>query len=240
MTGQPDFWAVIPAGGIGRRMGKGRPKQYLELLDRTVLEHSLLPFCEHTLIKGIAVVVADSDEFWPNLELSGHPRVVTASAGSERCHSVLNGLRRIGEVAADDDWVLVHDAARPCVTAADIDLLISGLRDHPAGGILALPVSDTVKQAGQDLEIRTTLDRERLWRALTPQMFRLGLLRDSITAAGADNLLVTDEAQALEHRGYRPGIVPGGPHNIKVSLPEDLALAEFYLKRYLNSGRGQN
>ena len=215
-------------------MGTGKPKQYLELVGRTVLEHSLLPFCEHTLIKGIAVVVADNDEFWPTLELSGHPRVVTASAGSERCHSVLNGLRRIGGVAADDDWVLVHDAARPCVTAADIDLLISGLRNHPVGGILALPVSDTVKQAGDAHEILTTLDRERLWRALTPQMFHLGLLRDSIAAASADNLLVTDEAQALEHRGYRPGIVPGGPHNIKVSLPEDLALAEFYLTQQAN------
>ncbi|MCY4364161.1 MAG: 2-C-methyl-D-erythritol 4-phosphate cytidylyltransferase [Gammaproteobacteria bacterium] len=240
MTGSPDFWAVIPAGGVGRRMGADRPKQYLELLDRTVLEHSLLPFCKHPLIKGIAVVVADNDEYWPALALSGHDGIVTASAGSERCHSVLNGLRRIGEIAADDDWVLVHDAARPCVTAADIDLLIAGLRDHSAGGILALPVSDTVKQAGQDHAIEATLDRQRLWRALTPQMFRLGLLRDSIAAAIADNLLVTDEAQALERRGYRPGIVQGGPHNIKVSRTEDLALAEFYLKRYLNSGRGQN
>ena len=229
MTGPPDFWAVIPAGGIGRRVGAARPKQYLKLLNRTVLEHSVLPFCEHPLIRGIAVVIADNDEFWPTLELSGHPRVVTASGGVERCHSVLNGLRRIGEIADDNDWALVHDAARPCVTAADIDLLISRLRDHPVGGILALPVSDTVKQAGDDHEIRTTLDRERLWRALTPQMFRLGLLRDSIAAAAGDNLLVTDEAQALERRSYRPGIVQGGPHNIKVSLQEDLALAEFYL-----------
>ena len=216
-------------------MGAGRPKQYLELLNRTVLEHSLLPFCEHAQIKGIAVAVADDDAYWPAVALSGHARVVRASAGTERCHSVLNGLKRIGEVAADDDWVLVHDAARPCVTAADIDRLIGGLRDHPVGGILALPVSDTVKQAGQDHEIQATLNRERLWRALTPQMFRLGLLRDSIAAAMGDNLLVTDEAQALEYRGYRPGIVQGGPHNIKVSLPEDLPLAEFYLKRYLGS-----
>ncbi len=229
MTRQPDFWAVIPAGGIGRRMGAGKPKQYLKLLNRTVLEHSLQPFCEHPQIKGIAVVVADDDEHWPTLALSGHARVVTASAGRERCHSVLNGLKRIAEFAGDDDWVLVHDAARPCVTAADIDRLIAGLRDHPVGGILALPVSDTVKQAGPDHDIQATLERERLWRALTPQMFRLGLLRDSIAAAIDDNVLVTDEAQALEHRGYRPGIVRGGPHNIKVSMAEDLALAEFYL-----------
>ena len=231
MTGESSFWAVIPAGGSGRRMAADKPKQYLKLLKRTVLEHSLLPFCEHPLIRGIAVVVADDDEYWPTLAVSGHARIVTASGGRERCHSVLNGLRRIRELADDNDWVLVHDAARPCVTTADIDRLIAGLRDHPVGGILALPVRDTVKQAGQDLEIQATLDREQLWRALTPQMFRLGLLQEAIALAVADNLLVTDEAQALEHRGYRPGIVQGGPHNIKVSLAEDLALAEFYLTK---------
>ena len=235
MTGESKFWAVIPAGGIGRRMAADRPKQYLKLLKRTVLEHSLLPFCEHPLIRGIAVVIADDDEYWPNLALSGHARIVTASGGRERCHSVLNGLKRIREFADDHDWVLVHDAARPCVTATDIDRLIAGLRDHPIGGIMAVPVTDTVKEAGQDHEIQVTLDRERLWRALTPQMFRLGLLQEAIALAVADNLLVTDEAQALEYRGYRPGIVQGGPHNIKVSLTEDLALAEFYLKRYLGS-----
>ena len=234
MTGAPDYWAVIPAGGIGRRMDADKPKQYLKLLNRTVLEHSLLPFCEHSLIKGIAVAVADDDDHWPALALSGNARVVRASAGKERCHSVLNGLICIAEHAADDDWVLVHDAARPCVTAADIDRLIAGLREHPVGGILALPVSDTVKQAGEGHEIQGTLDRARLWRALTPQMFRLGLLRESIAAAVDDNLLVTDEAQALEHKGYRPAIVEGGPHNIKVSLPEDLALAEFYLAQDVN------
>jgi len=236
MTGEPNFWAVIPAGGSGQRMAADRPKQYLKLLQRTILEHSLLPFCEHPLVRGIAVAVADDDEYWPTLALSGHTRIITASGGVERCHSVLNGLRRIGEFAGDNDWVLVHDAARPCVTAADIDRLIAGLRSHPVGGILALPVRDTVKQAGEDHEIQATLERERLWRALTPQMFRLGLLREAIALAVADNLLVTDEAQALEYRGYRPGIVQGGPHNIKVSLTEDLALAEFYLKRYLGSG----
>ena len=231
MTAQPDYWAVIPAGGIGRRMGAGRPKQYLKLLDRTVLEHSMLPFCEHPLIKGVIVVVADNDEHWHSLALSGHSRVARASGGRERCHSVLNGLDRLAEFAGEADWVLVHDAARPCVTAADIDRLIDGLKEHPVGGILALPVRDTVKQAGRQNEVEATLDRDRLWRALTPQMFRLGLLRDSIAAATGDNLLVTDEAQALESRGYRPGIVQGGPHNIKVSLDEDRALAEFYLKR---------
>ena len=231
MTGGPDFWTVIPAAGIGRRMGADRPKQYLKLLDRTVIEHSLLPFCEHPLVKGIAVVVADEDQRWATLALSGHARIVRASGGSERCHSVLNGLNRLAEFADDADWVLVHDAARPCVTTVDIDRLIAGLREHPVGGILALPVTDTVKQAGAEHEIEQTLARERLWRALTPQMFRFGLLREAIAAAAGDGSLVTDEAQALERRGYRPAIVQGGSHNIKVSLAEDLALAEFYLKQ---------
>ena len=238
MTGQPDFWAVIPAGGVGRRMGADRPKQYLKLLDRTVLEHSMRPFCEHPLIKGIVVVVADGDEFWPALTPARHPRVVTAPGGHERCHSVLNGLNSLAGLADGSDWVLVHDAARPCVTTTDIDSLIEGLRDHPVGGILAQPVRDTVKQAGQQYEIETTLERERLWRALTPQMFRLGLLREAIAATAGDGVLVTDEAQALERRGCRPGIVQGGSHNIKVSSPEDLALAEFYLRRNMKRSFG--
>ena len=233
MTGRPnpDYWAVIPAGGIGRRVGADRPKQYLKLLGRTVIEHSLQPFCDHPLIKGIVVVVADGDEFWPNLAPARHPRVLTAPGGKERCHSVLNGLNRVAECALDTDWVLVHDAARPCITKTDIDSLIDGLEDHPVGGILALPVRDTVKQTGRQHDIEATLDRERLWRALTPQMFRLGMLREAIAAAAAEQVLVTDEAQALERRGCRPGIVQGGSHNIKVSLMEDLALAEFYLKK---------
>ena len=235
MTGQPDFWAVIPAGGSGRRMGADKPKQYLRLLDRTVIEHSLLPFCEHPRVKGIAVVVADEDQRWATLALSDHARILRASGGRERCHSVLNGLERLAQFAADDDWALVHDAARPCVTTADIDRLIAGVGEHPVGGILALPVADTVKQAGAGREIELTLERERLWRALTPQMFRFGLLREALGAAVAADLPVTDEAQALERNGRRPGIVQGGAHNIKVSVAEDLALAEFYLKRYRGS-----
>ena len=230
MNRQLNFWAVIPAAGIGRRMGAEKPKQYLRILNRTILEHSLRPFCEHPLIKGVAVVVAENDDHWQTLAVSGHAKVTRAPGGRERCHSVLNGLDRIAEFAGDDDWVLVHDAARPCVTVADIDRLIAGVRDHPVGGILAIPVGDTVKQVGQDHEIQATINRERLWRALTPQMFRLDLLKESIASATGDNLFVTDEAQAMENRGYKPGIVQGGSHNIKVSQAEDLALAEFYLK----------
>ena len=223
----------MPAGGVGRRMGASKPKQYLELLHRPVIEHSLLPFCAHPSIRGVVVVVAADDAYWPTLAVSEHPRIVTAAGGKERCHSVLNGLNHLAERAAAGDWVLVHDAARPCVTPADIDALMDGVGAHEVGGILALPLRDTVKQAGPDRAIESTLERDRLWRALTPQMFRLGLLREALTAALADKLLVTDEAQALEQRDYSPLLVPGGAHNIKVSTPEDLALAEFYLRAAL-------
>lgn len=233
MSVAPDCWAVMPAGGVGRRMGASKPKQYLELLGRPVIEHSLLPFCEHPRIQCVVVVVAADDARWPTLAGSDQPRIVTAAGGKERCHSVLNGLNRLAADAAADDWVLVHDAARPCVTLADIDALMAGVGAHEVGGILALPLRDTVKQAGPERAIESTLARERLWRALTPQMFRLGLLREALSAALADKLLVTDEAQALEQRGYHPLLVPGGAHNIKVSTPEDLALAEFYLRTAL-------
>ncbi len=228
---RPKFWAVLPAAGIGRRMGRKKPKQYLQLAGRTMLEHSLAPFCEHPLIAGIVVVVAPQDEYWPTLEAAAHARIMTAPGGRERRHSVLNGLERLQETASPNDWVLVHDAARPCVTGADLERLLTAAADHSVGGILAAPINDTVKQAGAECEIQATLPRERLWRALTPQMFRLGLLRDALAVAVAGELTVTDEAQALENQGYRPLLVPGGAHNIKASHAEDLPLAEFYLSQ---------
>ncbi len=231
MTRQLNFWAVIPAAGIGRRVGAEKPKQYLRILDQTILEHSLRPFCDHPLIKGIAVVVAGNDSHWPTLAISGHDKIIRATGGKERCHSVLNGLDRISDLADSNDWVLVHDAARPCVTVEDIDRLIHKVKDHPAGGILAVPVRDTMKRAGQCHEIDETVSRDNLWRALTPQMFRLGLLKRCIAAAVAENQVVTDESQAMEKNGYKPELVPAGSHNIKISQVEDMALAEFYLNK---------
>lgn len=247
MSGGANYWAVVPAAGIGRRMGAEKPKQYLKLLDKTVIEHSLAPFCDHPLIAGIVVAIAEDDPHWEALAVSRHPKISRASGGAERCHSVLNGLNHLAGRAADDDWVLVHDAARPCVKSADLDLLIAAVKDHAVGGLLATPLSDTVKRAepggacgeGSALvpapaaacEVQTTINRDGLWRALTPQMFRLSTLRESLAAVVAKGGVATDEAQAMESQGRKPLIVPAGAHNIKIARPEDLALAEFHLRR---------
>ena len=247
MTGEANCWAVVPAAGIGRRMGAEKPKQYLKLLDKTVIEHSLAPFCDHPLIAGIVVAIAEDDPHWEALAVSRHPKISRASGGAERCHSVLNGLNHLAGQAAEDDWVLVHDAARPCVKSADLDLLIAAVKDHAVGGLLAAPLSDTVKRAepggirgegsapapapAATYEVQTTINRDGLWRALTPQMFRLSTLRESLAAVVAKGEVATDEAQAMESQGRKPRIVPAGAHNIKIARPEDLALAEFHLRR---------
>ena len=243
MTGGANYWAVVPAAGIGRRMGAEKPKQYLKLLDKTVIEHSLAPFCEHPLIAGIVVAIAEDDPHWQALAVSGHPKISRATGGAERCHSVLNGLNHLAARAADDDWVLVHDAARPCVKIADLELLIGAVKDHAVGGLLAAPLSDTVKRAEQGgvrgegpgreatYEVQTTVNRDGLWRALTPQMFRLAPLRESLAAVVAKRGVATDEAQAMESQGRKPRLVPAGAHNIKIARPEDLALAEFHLRQ---------
>ncbi len=230
MSRATDFWAVIPAAGSGQRLGGDKPKQYLTILGKTILEHSLIPFCRHPLIKGVAVAVAPGDQHWRRLEIANHNKIITAAGGKERCLSVLNALERIHRLAHEDDWVLVHDAARPCVMADDIDLLLSRVKDHAVGGILAMPLDDTLKKADANNHISSTIERRGLWRALTPQMFRLGLLRESMTHALANNIIVTDEAQAVENTHYKAEIVRAGAHNIKITHMEDLALAEFYLQ----------
>lgn len=245
MTGGANYWAVVPAAGLGRRMGAEKPKQYLQLLNKTVIEHSLAPFCDHPLIAGIVVAIAEDDPHWQALAVSRHPKISRAKGGEERRHSVLNGLNCLAARAADDDWVLVHDAARPCVKATDLDLLIAAVKDHAVGGLLAAPLSDTVKRAeqggglaegpapGATCEVQTTVNRDGLWRALTPQMFRLAALRESLAAVVAQRGVATDEAQAMESQGRKPRLVPAGAHNIKIARPEDLALAEFYLRQAL-------
>lgn len=224
-------------------MGAEKPKQYLKLLNKTVIEHSLAPFCDHPLIAGIVVAIAEDDPYWRALAVSRHPKISRAKGGEERRHSVLNGLNCLATRAAEDDWVLVHDAARPCVKSADLDLLIAAVKDHAVGGLLAAPLSDTVKRAeqggvpaeapapGATYEVQTTVNRDGLWRALTPQMFRLAALRESLAAVVAQRGVATDEAQAMESQGRKPRLVPAGAHNIKIARPEDLALAEFYLRQ---------
>jgi 2-C-methyl-D-erythritol 4-phosphate cytidylyltransferase len=226
------YWAVIPAAGIGARMASEIPKQYLPLCGRPVLEHSLARFCAEPRIAGVIAVVAGNDPYYPDLPSARHPKVTRADGGPERCHSVLNGLRRLREMAAaDDDWVLVHDAARPCVRQEDVARLLDELSADPVGGLLAVPARDTIKRVDGGGAVAETIDRDILWRALTPQMFRLGALTVAIEQALARGVLVTDEAQAIELAGAAPRLVAGHEDNIKITTPGDLALAEFYLRQ---------
>lgn len=224
------YWAVIPAAGVGTRMAAEVPKQYLSLRGRTIIEHTLERFLSHPRIDGIVVAVAADDPIWPTLPVAGRPRIRRADGGAERCHSVLNALKVLESAGQGGDWVLVHDAARPCVRASDIDGMIDALSDHPVGGILAVPVRDTMKRADGGLSITATVDRSGLWHALTPQMFRVGPLAAAIERALATGVKVTDEAQAMELIGQAPRLVEGHADNIKITRPQDLELAELYLR----------
>ena len=223
------IWAVVPAAGVGRRMGGGVPKQYLPLGGRTVIEHTLSVLVEHPQIAGLWVALGAEDGYWPATGFAAHPAVTRVTGGAERVHSVRNALAAMADRADVNDWVLVHDAARPCLRRADLDRLLDALRDHPVGGLLGVPVRDTMKRADARGAVEATLSREGLWHAFTPQMFRYGLLIDAIDRALADGVVVTDEASAVEHLGLRPLMVEGHTDNIKVTHPLDLPLAEFYL-----------
>lgn len=225
------FWAVVPAAGVGTRMRAQLPKQYLPLHGKTVIEHTLDRLCAHPAITGVVVSVSETDPYWEDLHWTCAKPFRRAPGGTERCHSVLNGLDVLADLAAADDWVLVHDAARPCLRRADLDRLIDELRDHPVGGLLAVPVRDTMKRSDRAGCVEETLDRSHLWHALTPQMFRFALLRDALRGALAQGALVTDEAAAVELAGMRPRLVEGHADNIKITRPEDLALADFFLRQ---------
>jgi 2-C-methyl-D-erythritol 4-phosphate cytidylyltransferase len=224
-------WALIPAAGVGRRFGAAVPKQYLSLAGRPVIDHAIAAFIDHPGIAGCVVVLGESDGWWNDTSrYASHPRVHRAPGGAERCHSVRNGLDLLASLADTQDWVLVHDAARPCLRRADLDLLLDRLQQEPVGALLAVPIADTVKR-GTAGRIDATVPRSDLWRAYTPQAFRLGLLRRALEHADGRDLVVTDDASAVELLGERPALVEGHADNIKITRPEDLPLAEFHLAR---------
>jgi len=227
------YWGVIPAAGVGCRMGASIPKQYLELAGRPVIDWSLGLFLDHPRISGVVVALDPEDGFWSRTAFADHPRVRRVDGGSERCHSVLNALELflVREEAQATDWALVHDAARPCLRRGDLNRLLATLSDHPVGGLLGVPVRDTMKQAAEDGGVGRTIPREALWHAFTPQMFRLGLLRRALRAALDGGRLVTDDAGAIELSGFAPRLVEGHADNIKITRPEDLPLANFYLRQ---------
>jgi 2-C-methyl-D-erythritol 4-phosphate cytidylyltransferase len=205
------------------------PKQYLPLLGRAMLLHTLERLGRYPRLRGLAVGIAADDAYWPTLATDIPNLLITYVGGAERAHTVLNGLRALETYAAPDDWILVHDAARPCVRHVDIDSLLVAVAGHADGGLLALPLNDTVKRADHNGCIEETVPRTGLWRALTPQVFRLAALRDALESAMRAGVEITDEASAMEYSGARPRLVHGHADNIKITLPEDLALAELFL-----------
>ena len=219
----PAFWAVIPAAGVGARMAADRPKQYLQLGGRTILEHSLGCFLDHPRLKGLVVSLAIDDPYWPTLACDTDPRIQRADGGSERSGSVLNALLQLNALgASDEDWVLVHDAARPNLSRDDLDKLLAELADDPVGGLLAVPARDTLKRVDKHGRVVDTIDRSLIWQAYTPQMFRLGALHRALADSLVADAVITDEASAMEWSGQAPRLIEGRSDNIKVTRPEDL------------------
>ncbi len=225
------YFALVPAAGFGARMGGTLPKQYLPLMDHSLLYHAARPLVDAPFIARVFLLLSPTDERYRRLDWRAFGARLTAlhCGGETRAASVLNGLRAVrGEVAADD-WVLVHDAARPCLDGELLRRLKEEIDDDAVGGLLALPVTDTLKRGDVEGRVLQTESRADLWQAQTPQMFRYQLLLEALIEAGTD-AVVTDEASALEQLGYRPKLVLGDSRNLKVTYPQDLALAELILK----------
>ncbi|HED18702.1 MAG TPA: 2-C-methyl-D-erythritol 4-phosphate cytidylyltransferase [Gammaproteobacteria bacterium] len=231
MKTKPAFWAVVPAAGTGRRMETSTPKQFLALGQRTVLEHSLESLWSAIVLDGLVLVSHGHPALASLIERHYEQNLIRAEGGKERSHSVLNGLNALSDSALANDWVLVHDAARPCVRQQDLHLLIDTLANNAVGGLLGTPARDTMKKTDIKGVVIETVERNFLWHACTPQMFRYGLLREALMKALEDGYEVTDEASAMEHAGYRPLMVEGHVDNIKITRPEDLPLAEYFLQQ---------
>lgn len=231
-----NYWLVVPAAGTGQRSGAGEPKQYRLLADRSMLEWSLRPFAADPRCLGLSLALAVGDDRGLKLAAAlGFKTVLIAAGGAQRCHSVLQALDALVSQAQATDWVLVHDAARPLVRSADIDELLKACAATDDGGLLAQPVSETVKR-GVGISVSGTEPRDNLWRAQTPQMFRFGRLRAALKAAIDTNRLPTDEAQAMEWVGANPRLIAGSPQNFKVTLPEDFQLADSILTAQAGAG----
>lgn len=221
------YTAVVPAAGVGKRMRADKPKQYLELAGKTLLEHTLQRLISHPRIQHVVVALHPHDPYFPQLPLAQQPWLSRVDGGEERADSVLSGLQTL----CTHDWALVHDAARPCVSHHDISQLLALADKQQGGGILACPVRDTMKRAAQGTrQVLRTEDRKGLWHALTPQLFPAAQLIKALERARQHGIDITDEASAMEWAGHDVSLVSGSASNIKVTNPEDLALAEFYLQ----------
>ena len=220
---------VIPAAGVGKRMAANCPKQYLEIAGKTILEHTVERLLTHPNISHVVIALGEHDEYFPKLAIAHHDNVSTVVGGKERVDSVLAGLKSLN--AESQPWVLVHDAARPCVTHHDLTQLIDSCLTQQVGGLLAAPVRDTMKQANQKQQVSETVERSTLWHAYTPQMYKTQDLLRAIESGLEKGVSITDESSAIEAAGIASQLVEGRSDNIKITRADDLALAQFILTR---------
>lgn len=222
---------MITAAGVGLRMDSDIPKQYLTINDKTILDYSIKLFLDTTFVRQVVVILSSDDKWFNKSRYAKHPRVVTAIGGSKRVESVLNGLQFLSKISQPNDWVLVHDAVRPCLHPCDLQNLVNALEQDPIGGILAQPISDTLKKASQEQSIEQTICRNQMWAALTPQMFRIGALIEAIKSGIDKNLDLTDDASAFEAMGIKPKLIACRHPNLKITWPSDLMIAEAILQK---------
>jgi 2-C-methyl-D-erythritol 4-phosphate cytidylyltransferase len=223
------YWAIVPAAGRGLRMNSKKPKQYLTIAGKTILEHSLAPLLANEKIHKVVVALAKDDKYWRTLAIAKHSKIITTTGGDERCHSVFNAMETLQSYAYDDDWVLVHDAARPLLNQIDLNNLMSEVAADDVGGLLGAPIHATIKRVNDNSQVEESVPRRSLWRAFTPQMFRYGLLYKALCATLPDNP-TSDSAKAIEQLGYKPKMVEGRSDNIKVTRPADMVWAEKLLQ----------
>ena len=230
------IWAIVPAAGIGKRMLSNVPKQYLLLNGRPVLEHTVNTLLQNEYVSGLSIALRTDDHYWPDIKINADKTVLRTTGGAERADSVLNALNALfqhDQFDSKTDWVLVHDAVRACLRQQDIDKLITEVADDNNGGLLALPVRDTMKRQGFNgamASVEKTIDRENLWHALTPQYFPALALKNALEKAKNEKLMITDESSAMELAGFSPRLVEGHEDNIKITRPDDLRLASLYLQ----------
>lgn len=225
------LWVVVPAAGYGQRMGADLPKQYLPLAGKPVMRWTLEALLAHPRVAGVMLSVAADDTRWKEcVPKDAGARVRSVTGGAQRAESVEAGLLALGKDVTDGSWVLVHDAVRPCVHPQDIERLVTGLEQDAVGGLLAAASADTMKQVDLENRVAATLDRRQVWRALTPQMFRFGTLRQAYAHAREADRVPTDESAAVEALGLRPKLIVGRADNVKITQPEDLGLAEAVLR----------
>jgi len=230
------IWAIVPAAGIGKRMQSTRPKQYLPLNDRPVIEHTVNALLQNEHVCGLVIALQADDAYWPEINITSQKPLLRTTGGKERADSVLNAINELFNYEgfdASSDWVMVHDAVRPCVRQQDIDKLVSEVGEDSNGGLLALPVRDTMKRQNVNTaaaSVELTVERENLWHALTPQYFPAQSLKNALQTALQDKLDITDESSSMELAGFSPKLVTGHEDNIKITRPDDLRLAGLYLQ----------